>query len=190
MLSHMLKDGQVERYREHASESYLYSLPGVYAMTKYANRQHEIDCGDVFVALVNTEKLQYWDAIWQEDEKSIKTDYRVWYDRRFQFDDKLFFLEVDRGTEDLEAFEAKIKKYLKLAQDSNTKWYVLITIQGYRQSAPKRAQNIAGVLEHLNVAPFHYLIGFHDVVLTDALGKVWSTWKRPLDQLSLTDLDS
>jgi hypothetical protein len=187
----MLKDELVERNREHPSESYLFSCPGVYPMTKYANRQHEIDCGDVFVSIMNTGKLQYWDALWQEDEKSIKNDYRVWYDRRFQFDDKLFFLEVDRGTEDLESFEKKIKKYLKLAQDHpHVKWYVLITIQGYRQTAPKRAQNIAGVLERLNVAPFHYLIGFHEHVLTDALGKVWSTWKKPLDQLSLTDLNS
>src|ERR1019366_5538265 len=130
MLATLLKREQIKRWRDHASESYLFCLPEVDIPTNFYNRQHEIDCGDLFVAYFNTGKLQYWDALWQEDEKGIKDNYRVWYDRRFQLDDKLFFLEVDRGTEDLDAFETKIKKYLKLAQDhQGVNWYVLITVQ-------------------------------------------------------------
>jgi hypothetical protein len=103
-------------------------------------------------------------------------------------DDKEFLIEVDRGSEDLDTFENKIRKYLTYAAHNPDMWfYVLITVQGYRSTMERRKDNILDILERKNVPPFHYLVASHEAALTDPMGKIWTTWKNP-DPISLADL--
>lgn len=170
-------------------EAHLWALPKVDLPTNFWNRQHEVDCGDLFVSYFNSagpKRLTHWDAYWDEEEKKGK---RVFYDRRMVLDDKVLLVEVDRGTEELDRFEDKIRKYISYSASHPDDWfYVLITVQGYRSTAELRIQHILDILKRKNVHAFQYLVAPHEAVLADPLGKVWAIWKDPTPHLSLSDL--
>jgi len=96
--------------------------------------QHEIDRGDIYVALHKTGKLTSYRWNWHiEEYRGFAKDHRLNPDGRFELEgsSKLFFLEIDRGTEFWSAeLDIKITKYAGL-QDSmpNQPFVVLFTIQ-------------------------------------------------------------
>ena len=92
--------------------------------TNFWNRQHEVDCGDLFVSYFNSagpKRLTHWDAYWDEEEKKGK---RVFYDRRMVLDGKVLLVEVDQGTEELDRFEDKIRKYISYSANHPTSGFM------------------------------------------------------------------
>src|ERR1051325_11880740 len=76
--------------------------PDVHAF-KY---DHEKDCADIFVSLALTGTLLEW-----QGEGDQKTGFR--HDRMFSVDDRIFYLEVERGTQGDGKLRAKLERYIK-----------------------------------------------------------------------------
>lgn len=163
----------------------IWTNKGVRYNTNPDNRQHEIDCGDFLVSLMGavhpeTERLTHWDYEWGAEEKKeyIKTR-QFYFDRRFVLDDRLFFLEVDRGTKDLEAVRKQFERYVHFSESYPAeRFQVLVTVQGYRHiKAEDRATQLFKILASLKRGN-QFLITMHQHALGNPLGKVW---KSPLD---------
>lgn len=137
MLQRMVEAGEVTRFRDHEGQAYVHMLtnPNLKLRGNWYNRQHELSCADVFISLYHTGRLEHWDYRWtkqEEDYYGIKR-LKVYYDRKFVVDGKVFFLEVDRGTEDPEQLEDKIRKYKDFSTNFPDEWfYVLFAVQGSR----------------------------------------------------------
>lgn len=137
----MVESGELRRYRsQEKSNPNLYSLPGV---KKPINDNHlyghEMDCADVFVSLKQSLALRLirWER-YTDLEKDMKQHYHkygVRPDRIFEIDDvdQVFYLEVDRGTEDLEKqIIPKLESYIRFSDAHQQGITVLFTAQGYR----------------------------------------------------------
>jgi hypothetical protein len=81
--------------------------------------EHEKDLGDVFVSLALTETLYTW-----KGEGDQKKGFR--FDRMFQIDDTVRFLERERGTQGREKLRAKLSRYLKHYRETKEQFNVLI----------------------------------------------------------------
>jgi len=96
--------------------------------------QHEIDRGDIYVALHKTGKLTSYRWNWHiEEYRNFARNHRLNPDGRFELDGSpyVYFLEVDRGSEFwTNELEEKIQKYAGL-QDSmpQTPFVTLFIIQ-------------------------------------------------------------
>jgi hypothetical protein len=96
--------------------------------------QHEIDRGDIYVALHKSGKLTSYRWNWHiEEYRGFAKNHRLNPDGRFELEgsDKIYFLEVDRGTEFWSTeLDVKIEKYAAL-QDSmpQNPFAVLFTVQ-------------------------------------------------------------
>jgi Replication-relaxation len=139
--------------------------------------QHEIDRGDIYVALHKTGKLTSYRWKWHIDEyRGFAGAHKLQPDGRFELEgsDKMFFLEVDRGTEFWsDELDTKIEKYAGL-QDSmpNQPFVVLFTIQvkagmSVRERAAKFNQKF-----HELGRGHCFAIAPHSMFLTDPLGFV------------------
>lgn len=174
----MRKDKQVVKHEIPVPGAVsLYTLPGVKPPRNWYNREHELDCGDIFVTLAKTGRLAHWDSEWTDEEyESISKKFGVNYDRRFELKDSdtIYFLEVDRGTENFDILADKCRKYVKLLKAaSDQPMRVLFTMQGYEgQDVQKRCQKL---MQHC-IQPTHqsdlFLVAPHDLFLTDPFGPV------------------
>jgi hypothetical protein len=92
--------------------------PDVHAF-KY---DHEKDCADIFVSLALTGTLLEW-----QGEGDQKTGFR--HDRMFSVDDRIFYLEVERGTQGDGKLRAKLERYIKHYHATHKPFNVLFTVQ-------------------------------------------------------------
>jgi hypothetical protein len=138
----MVRDKELIVFKHEREQSLpnLYALPGT---RKPVNANHlyghEMDCADVFVSLKRAfgEQLVRWQRRWDDEErKAIGERFGVWPDRIFELEnsEQVFFLEVDRGTEELDKqIWPKLQDYAKLSTATpGQKFTVLFTAQGYR----------------------------------------------------------
>lgn len=158
----------------------IWTLPKIKPPQNWYNREHELDCADVFVALAKTSKLLHWDSEWTDDEhKEFVRRFGVYYDRRFELDgsDKVFFLEVDRGSEDVATLADKVRKYVKLAHAfPKQPIQVLFTVQRYmRQDLKNRTEKIIKHAIHPAKANEMFLVAPHDLFLKDPSAPVCIT---------------
>lgn len=81
--------------------------------------EHEKDLGDVFVSLALTKRLYNWQG--EGDQKRGLRE-----DRLFQFDDLVFYLERERGTQGREKLRRKLSQYVTFYRETKEPFYVLI----------------------------------------------------------------
>jgi hypothetical protein len=194
MLQRMYEAGEVDRFREHGAEAYIYMLktPNMKFPGNWYNRRHELSCADVFTSLYPTGHLEHWDYKWspQEHEHYAIDKHRVYYDRKFVAFNNVFLLEVDRGTEDSNQIDEKIEKYLTFAKAfQNEYFFVIITVQGSRYyNLKKRFTWMLEVLKDRHVG-YQFLVADHDVFLKNPLGQVLGCANAP-DLLALSELET
>jgi len=168
----------------------LFSLPGKRRPINDWNRSHELDCADVFVALQRTGRLSHWQKYWSDEEYHLYLKrFGVEFDRRFELDgsDQVFFLEVDRGTEDIATIRKKIQCYVRLSQAyPDERFTVLFTVQGYRYHYDdlSRQNELLPVLAEAKRSN-QLLVAVQTDVVEDPLGPIWTT---PLDPTGKIDL--
>jgi Replication-relaxation len=139
--------------------------------------QHEIDRGDIYVALHKTGKVIGYRHNWHIDEyRGFAKSHKLNPDGRFELEgsSKLFFLEVDRGTEFWSnELDTKIEKYAAL-QDSmpQNPFVVLFTIQTKPgMSIKDRASKFNDKFHELGRG-HQFAISPHEMFLKDPLGNV------------------
>jgi hypothetical protein len=139
--------------------------------------QHEIDRGDIYVALHKTGKLTSYRWNWHIDEyRGFAKDHKLNPDGRFELEgsDKIFFLEVDRGTEFwANELDEKIKKYAAL-QDSmpQNPFVVRFSVQVKSgMSIKERAEKFNQQFRQLGRGHC-FVIAPHSLFLKDPLGEV------------------
>lgn len=176
-----------------------YSLPGAVRPFNDQNRDHEIDCADMFVALKKTGKLDHWQKYWSKDEHALFLKrFHVEYDRRFELEDceQVFFLEVDRGSESPDQIKKKIQDYTRMSVAyPQERFTVLFTVQGYIRD------NNDDILRFNKLMPIlanakrgnQFLMAIHSEAVSDPLGNIWhSPWTEgnslDPDHISLLDL--
>jgi hypothetical protein len=163
----------------------IWSEPNTAKLFNPDNRDHELDCADFLVSLLeatnhDTSRLVHWDWQWADEEKeaySVKN--KFFFDRRFVLDGHLYFLEVDRGTKDFSAVQAQFQRYVDFANAfPKERFTVLATAQSYRTtSAEARATMLFRLFGDLKRGN-QFLVALHEHSLNNPLGKVW---KSPLD---------
>ena len=83
---------------------------------------HEKDCSEIFVSLVLTERLNKW--LGEGDQKQ---GFR--HDRKFQFNWKWYYLEVERGSQKKPDWQGKIISYQKLYRETKESFHVLFAMR-------------------------------------------------------------
>jgi hypothetical protein len=154
--------------------------------------QHEIDRGDLYVALHKTSKLTSYRWNWHiEEYRGFAKDHRLNPDSRFELEgsDKIYFLEVDRGTEFWsDELDTKIEKYAGL-QDSMPQipFVVLFTVQVKPGMSMKdRAAKFNQKFHELGRG-HRFTVTPHSLFLTDPLGTVLDYY-RTEEPASLLEL--
>jgi hypothetical protein len=147
----MHKDGIIQCHKPdyRGKNPDLWSLPGRRQPFNWYSRQHEIDCAELFVSFIKTKCIDHWDVGWQNDEQVFKK-FKVNYDRRVEIAgiSNVIFIEVDRGTEDMEKLRRKIEKYIRLSDSTNQGMNVVFTLQDYRwANMQSRADHLIRVLQ-------------------------------------------
>jgi hypothetical protein len=162
--------------------------------SNFYNRDHEVDVGNVFVAVAKTRKLERWTVGWDKDEKKRFGIYGVNYDACLEWDpditDQVIFIEVDRGTEDMDTLKEKVRKYTKLADaNPHSPFVVIFTIQG-RDGAPVKPRGEKILREVLAPAKRGnlFLASPHKAFLLDPLGPVLIPPYQQDTLLSFSDL--
>ena len=154
--------------------------------------QHEIDRGDLYVALHKTGKLTSYRFNWHIDEyRGFAKDHRLNPDSRFELEgsDRIFFLEVDRGTEFwTNELDEKISKYAGL-QDSmpQNQFVVLFTLQAKPgMDLKERAEKFRDKFQQLGRGHL-FVITPHALFLKDPLAPALDFYKsdEPCSLLSL-----
>lgn len=175
----------------------LYALPGTRKPVNDRNLYgHEMDAADCLVALKRAAGpgLVRWQRQWDPDERKFFGDrFGVWPDRVFELEqsEQVFYLEVDRGTEDLDKqIWPKVQDYIKLStQYPKERFTVIFTAQGYRYHADDlaRASELLGLMAKAKRGN-QFLVTSHEEFLADPLGPVMSSPLDPTNKLTLTTL--
>ena len=182
------------------------------------NKDHELDCAEVFVSLANAvnfdfeHRLTHWDYGWTKKEREyfhIDDRYHVNYDRHFILDGREYFLEVDRGSKDPDAVKEQLKRYKVFLNDyKKHDATVLFTMQPYHGQAflndlfhepeerekrrqarlLERANKLFPIVKNLNTGN-QILLAFHKNVLSHPLERIWKSPQNPNGFLSLGDLN-
>jgi hypothetical protein len=139
--------------------------------------QHEIDRGDIYVALHKTGKLTSYRWNWHiEEYRGFAKNHKLQPDGRFELEgtEKIIFLEVDRGTEFWSnELDAKIEKYAGLQSSMpQNSFVVLFTIQTKPgMSIQERAQKFNQRFRELGRGHC-FTIAPHGMFLKEPLGDV------------------
>jgi len=154
--------------------------------------QHEIDRGDIYVALHKTGKLTSYRWKWHPTEyQGFAKLHKLYPDGRFELQgsDYIFFLEVDRGTEFWsDELNTKIEKYAGL-QDSmpQNPFVVVFVIQAKPgMDIKERAANFRSAFGELGRG-HKFVITPHQLFLKDPLGDVLDYYRsdEPTSLLTL-----
>lgn len=221
LLNRLLKEGKVRREKEvsaregkvNVNASYVWSIAPDLSLEKQGfskdkripidpdNKDHELDCADFLVALLNaiypqTDRLIHWDYSWTKEERDkFQIDYTpkhkgygVNYDRHFILDGREYFLEVDRGSKNPEYVYEQLERYKHFLLDKNPNARLLITAQRYRfKTDQDRADQIMKMLRDLRAGDLMYL-AIHRTVIDNPLAPIWRCVRAPLAPISLDDL--
>lgn len=194
LLPKMEKDGLVKGHpRSSEYEPRLWSLPGVKKPISPQFRQHYIDTVNV---LTKYWPVQHWDEAWLEDEPYDKA--LPMYDARMKKWDRVFYWEIDRGTEDIEELFEKVHRYVYFSNNNpDHKFHVCFTMQYFRFGPDQdEAQRLKKLKERSNqLLAFlaeqrrgnQFLVAWHDHVLADPYGSIFVS---PLDPSRASSLEA
>ena len=144
ILTRMVDSGQLVVFRNRGDDT-TPSLPNLYALKgtrKAINDRalygHEMDAVDCFVALRKAfgERLVRWERRWDRDDwETFAKKWGLLPDATFELDgdDRVWFLEVDRGTEEPDQLLDKLGRYVRFSNaHPGERFHVLFTAQAYR----------------------------------------------------------
>lgn len=187
------------------SQCTLFALPGTRKPIDDKHLYgHEMDAADCFVALERTfgERLVRWQRHWDNTEEIVagKTERQffgetlgVWPDRVFEIEDSdaVFYLEVDRGTEDLrKQIWEKLECYRDLSQAAKgSTFHVLFTVQGYRYDKEdmERLNRLLPLFREMQCGNM-FVAALHGDFLADPAGDIFHTPLDPAKRLSFLAL--
>lgn len=131
---------------------------------------------DMFCAFFQTMELQHWDNRWGKEELSEYKPYGINYDRRLKIFDKDFFLEVDRGSEDLPDIKSKVQFYTEFSRANPDKpFWVLFTVAPYRRSnLENRIRRFLEIFDDAHRGN-QFLLCPHALAKQDPLAPVWGS---------------
>lgn len=161
------------------------------------NKDHELDCADFLVSLAGAihpdmERLTHWDYAWtKEERKAFSIDavndaqgYGVNYDRHLIFDNREYFLEVDRGSKNPGYVFEQFKRYKAFFDGvGKNDARLLITAQKYRFTTDQaRASMLWNMVNRLGFGR-RALVTVHSHALEYPLGAVWKPAGEPNVQM-------
>ena len=204
MLRQLEKEGVVVRSKEiswreekvNHNAPFIWSLKDIEMNVNPDNRDHELDCVDFLVSLVNalrpeTDRLSHWDYKWSEEELEVyPVKNKIYFDRRFVLDDYLYFLEVDNGSKSLKAIREQLERYVTLStQLPNERFTVLYTTQNYRKlTADNRLLSMLRILGEMKRGN-QFVVALHAHATTNPLAKIWLSPLQPDRLQALSELD-
>jgi hypothetical protein len=173
----MAKSGLIKATKVHPNAPIFFSLPKTKALNIF-NYQHEQLCADLYVAYETSGMLHTWEFSQNAEYESIN----LRPDRVSIIGEYPVFWEVDRGTEVLAKIHEKVEKYLELAKrHRDHKFYVIFS------ASPGRARSILlEVLIDIRSNAW-FLVGDHQRVISDPLGKVFASPVRPNEAVSIAE---
>jgi hypothetical protein len=115
--------------------------------------------------------------------------YKVKYDARMVLNGRVYLLEVDRGSEDLEQLTHKIRKYVAFADSlPSESFQVVFTLQKYRRMHfGNRADAVIDLLARQKRRNM-FVVARHSDVLADPLGPVFVSPLDPTKKQHLSEL--
>lgn len=167
------------------------------------NRDHELDCVDFLVALYeglypHTNRLTHWDYSWSKAEKAKFDKYGVKFDRRFVLDlsegldgsyRRLHFLEMDRGTKDLDSVYYQMKRYARLFEEEATRDELLLVVtKRYRFGSDEEREN--EIMKHFVRLKFggRAAITTFKHASVNPLARIWRKASEPDKRFTLAEL--
>jgi hypothetical protein len=189
LLRRMADDKEIHSDRDHNNQPLIWMLPGTTFPQNFYTQRHEIDIADLFVAYYP--HVSHWDTEWGalEREQLRIPHYRVNYDARMVLNGKVYLLEVDRGSEDLEQLAAKVKKYIAFADSlPDESFQVVFTLQKYRRMHfGHRADAVLDLFARQKRRNM-FVAARHSDVLADPLGAVFVSPLDPSKKSLLSEL--
>lgn len=181
------RQSQIIRKQEfHSDQKYLWMLPETDFITPQGNVYiHESRCADIYVSLSLTGLLSYWKPYQLSDEFE-KLDLK--YDRNFIFDNKVYFLEEDTGSEGLPDIEVKAEKYVELFKEhKGERLHVIFPVNDYdqdpitgkwRKPRKQRANNLLEVLKPYTIKN-QFLVCYQENLVKKPLERILVSPKKP-----------
>ena len=190
MLNRMQDDKLVHSDRDHNNQPLVWMLPNVKYPNNFYLRQHELDCADTFIAFFPY--LTYWASPYGEYRRNEYKSFiqkHLEPDRLMYMNGKSYCIEIDRGTEDETQLEDKIDKYIAYSKaHRGFKFNVLITLQKYRRMNLANRLGIIHAMLQEKGRDNQFLVGIHDQIIPDPLGKTWTSPVDPTTYISLLDV--
>jgi hypothetical protein len=119
MLKRMVKDRAVRKHKSDVKGGQdLYSLHEDAHYPARGNFDHEVACGDLYVAFRQTGKVATWSTRWKPHQRdSFAKATRINPDAVLELEgaSQVIFFEVDLGNEGYQTLDKKVKKYRDLA---------------------------------------------------------------------------
>jgi hypothetical protein len=175
----MAADGQIKCKHISPTTPEYYHLPTVTAVSKHGE-EHERLCGDLYVAYETTGVVSHWERPEGYDENErlgLKPD------RQMVMGGKIYFWEVDRGTEDYftpKGIKGKIEKYKQLSRLHPDKdFYIVFTTIDAKQSAKARCARILEMLGEERRGD-QFLVTLHRWAVDEPLGQVFLSPLHPM----------
>jgi len=175
----MHEDGLIDKLeRPHVTLDYqwcLFQRPRIKAL-KLQNYEHEKTCADIFVP------CQLRGVQWTYYPMEFKR-HGLYPDRKFKYEGKTVYVEVDLSTEPLKTIEKKVRDYIKVyAMEPDHRFHVVFVVPD-----GDRAEQILGVLQAARKGNM-FLLSLQDWMTTDPLTDVYVSPLDPSKRLSLTTL--
>jgi hypothetical protein len=189
-LQTLLKQNVIKRDRHHNNEPYFFFLSNERFSDNFFNKHHERACADIYVAYKTTGLMEGWDDNWKDHTKEYGLKFNLRYDRRMRYKGQTFYWELDRGQEDLETIEGKVKKYQKFLNETQHIFFIIFVVESTRyKTIEERCEDITNVIASQNTKGFQFLVARHADVIENPLGSVFLPVNAPdqfisLDQLS------
>lgn len=188
-LNKLVEDKQISVDYYSPTKPKVYRLPDVFSL-KELQFKHEFLCSQLYVALELTGNLDWWKVPNDYDEFGLKPD------RQMIYGGKIFFWEVDRGTEDYyteKGIKGKLDRYVALSKSRpDRRFHVCFTTSTQldkfgkvKRTAERRAATILEIIESYERAN-QLMVTTHDWAIAHTEYKPFMTYSNPLG-VSLLD---
>jgi hypothetical protein len=172
------KDGEVKN--KNAPQLWFLPTKTKLCPVGFEKRRHEICCVDFLCSLMegidfDTDRLNQWNHRWSEDELAAYPDPdKFYFDRKFVFDDELYFVEMDMGTKSVSAIRKQFQKYVDFSNRFHKiKFKVLIIARNTTESSDEaRADWFLRLLPEYKRGD-QFLVTLYGAAIANPYGQIW-----------------
>ena len=119
--------------------------------------EHEKICGDVFVSLTLTDKLRHWGGTTSLGKNG------PFPDRVFRIDQRLFYLEVETGTQREDKLRPKVERYIQYRRETKDEFHTL-----WLGRDDNHLDMMMDIFEELGASP-HYIVASQNEFINSPL---------------------